>query len=82
MGIDADELSPAKRASMDGQVAGGTTFDGWLKSKDAATQDKVLGKTRAEWFRDGKLDLADFIKEDGQVLTLAALRKAHRDILG
>jgi SPP1 gp7 family putative phage head morphogenesis protein len=82
MGIDADELSPAKRASMDGQVAGGTPFDGWLKSKDAATQDKVLGKTRAEWFRDGKLDLADFIKEDGQVLTLEALRKAHRDILG
>lgn len=81
LGIDADELPEAKRASMDGQVAGGSKFSDWLRGKDGATQDKVLGKTRAELFRTGKLDLRDFISGDGTVLTLDELKKVHGDIL-
>ena len=81
MGIDRDELTPEKRASMDGQVAGDFTFGDWLRKKGEATQDKMLGPTRAQLFRDGKLDLAQFIKGDGSVLTLDELKAKYRDIV-
>lgn len=81
LGVNADELPAAKRASMDGQVEGGTRFADWLRSKDEATQQKVLGKTRAELFRSNKLDLEQFTKSDGTVLTLDQLKAAYGDIL-
>lgn len=74
LGIDRDDLTPAQRASMDGQIAGDTTFSKWLSDKGAATQDAILGPTRAKLFRAGKLNLADFIRADGTVLTLDQLR--------
>lgn len=81
LGVDKDELPAGKRASMDGQVAGDTTFSKWLNMKGAATQDKVLGKTRADLFRNGKLDLRQFIKNDGTVLTLEQLRDRYPSLL-
>ncbi len=80
-GVDKDELPAGKRASMDGQVAGDTTFSKWLNMKGAATQDKVLGKTRADLFRSGKLDLRQFIKSDGTVLTLDELKSKYPSLL-
>lgn len=82
MGFDSDDVTPAQRASMDGQVPGDITFDQWLKQKGDKTQDTVLGPTRAKLFRDGKLKLDDLIKDDGTVLTLEQLRRKHKDILG
>jgi len=82
LGLDADELPKGKRASMDGQVAADTTFADFLKRKGDAFQDQVLGKSRAQMWRDGKLDLADFIKTDGTVLTLEQLRQKYGDLLG
>lgn len=81
MGIDMDELDKTGRASMDGQVPGSTRFADWLNSKGTATQDKVLGKTRAELFRSGKLDLDQFIRADGTLLTLDDLKGRYPDIL-
>ncbi len=82
LGVDKDELSPGQRASMDGQVAGDTTFSKWLNDKGAATQDTILGPTRAKLYRDGKLNLQDFIKADGTVLTLEQLQARYPDIFG
>ena len=81
LGIDAEDVPAPSRASMDGQVAGGTTFSSWLKGKDEATQNKVLGKTRASLFRSGKLDLQDFPKNNDQLMTLDQLKQAHKSIL-
>lgn len=81
MGIDKDELTKTDRASMDGQVAASTRFEDWLKAKGAATQEKVLGKTRAELFQAGKLDLAKFVKSDGTLLTLEQLKAKYPGIL-
>ena len=81
MGIDRDELTPAQRASMDGQIAGDTTFAKWLDAKGEDMQDTILGPTRAQLFRDGKLDLRDFIKADGTVLTLDQLKSKYPGIL-
>lgn len=77
LGVDRDELTPGQRASMDGQIAGDTTFSKWLTDKGPATQDTILGPTRAQLWRDGKLDLADFIKADGTVLTLDQLKTRY-----
>lgn len=77
LGIDVDEPGSSKRASMDGPVDGDITFDRWLASKSAAIQDDMLGKTRADLFRRGKLKLADLVKDDGRELTLKELRARH-----
>lgn len=81
LGVDADELTKGTRASMDGQVASDTTFADFLKRKGDGLQDQILGKTRADLWRAGKLDLADFIKSDGSVLTLEQLRKTYPGLL-
>lgn len=77
MGFDSDEVTASERASMDGKVAGDITFEKWLKDKGEATQNDILGPTRAALFRDGKLSLQDFIKNDGTVLTIEQLRKLY-----
>ncbi|WP_341649951.1 minor capsid protein [Thauera humireducens] len=79
LGIDVDELPPATRASMDGQVPEGTTYQTWLKGKPAAYQDEVLGPSRAKLFRDGGLTLDRFVDRAGKEYTLDELRK--RDAL-
>ena len=81
LGVNADELPKGTRASMDGQVAADTTFADFLKRKGDAFQDQVLGKSRAQMWRDGKLDLADFIKSDGTILTLEQLKAKYSSIL-
>lgn len=81
LGVDAKELPKGTRASMDGQVAADTTFSDFLKRKGDGFQDQVLGKARAQMWRDGKLDLRDFIKSDGTVLTLDQLKAKYPDLL-
>ncbi|WP_313392045.1 minor capsid protein [Sphingobium yanoikuyae] len=79
MGLDMDDVPAGDRASMDGQVAGDTTFKDWMLKNGEATQNEILGPTRAAMFRDGKLTLAEMIAGDGKVLSLDQLRaKAAR----
>jgi SPP1 gp7 family putative phage head morphogenesis protein len=47
----------------------------WLTKQPASVQNEILGSTRAQWFRDGKMSLADAIDADGRVMTLAQLRE-------
>ena len=46
----------------------------WLRGQSSSQQDSILGATRADWWRTGKITLADAIDEDNRVLTLAQLR--------
>lgn len=74
LGLSADEFDFETRASIDGQVAASTTFDSWLRNRSQADQDKVLGKTRADLFRNNKLNLQDFIRANREIITLDELR--------
>lgn len=65
----------AKRASMDGQVPADTTFRQWLESQSMDRQNEVLGKTRAEAWRSGKLSFDRMIGPDLKPLTVAELRR-------
>jgi hypothetical protein len=62
------------RASMDGQVAQTETYQTWLKKKPDAFQDEVLGKEKAQMFRDG-MPLDRFVDASGKTLTLEQLKK-------
>lgn len=50
------------------------TYASWLKRQSDAVQNDILGPTRAQFFRDGKMSLADAIDQDNRVLTLPQLR--------
>lgn len=74
MGFDLDELPPGMRASKDGLVSADISFSDWLKGQDKATQVDILGKTRAELFRSGKMTIDRFTDDMGRVLTLDQLK--------
>ena len=74
LGFDVDELPPSTRASMDGQVPGKTTYFDFLKSKPAAFQDSVLGKTKGALLRRGELPVEKFFDRSGKAYTLDELR--------
>lgn len=44
-----------ERASVNGPVPGDMTYDDWLRLQPVAVQNRVLGKGRAQMWRDGKL---------------------------
>lgn len=74
MGFDIDELPPGMRSSKDGLVSADISFSGWLKGQDKETQIDILGKTRAELFRSGKMTIDRFADDMGRVLTLDQLK--------
>lgn len=51
------------------------SYGDWLTQQPTTTQNDILGVTRAGFFRDGKISLADAIDADNRVLTLAQLRE-------
>lgn len=74
LGLDIDEVAPTTRASDQGQIAAGTTFDEYLRRKGKAFQDEMLGEGRADLWRDKKITLRDLVNGDGRELTLNELR--------
>lgn len=75
LGFDINELPAGTRASMDGQIAADTSFEGWLNNRTKAQQDDYLGPGRANMWRDGGLSLRDLVDGNGRELTLEQLRK-------
>lgn len=61
------------RASDEGQISNKTTFDDFLKRKSTAYVDEMLGKGRAQLWREGKITLKDLVSGQGRPLTLAEL---------
>ena len=74
LGFDLKELEPGARASMNGQVAGTTTYGEWLKRQPAAVQDEVLGQGKAKLFRGGQVEIDQFVDDRGRPLTLKQLK--------
>lgn len=81
--LETKKYNATTRASMDGQVSATTTFDQYLKGKDEAFQNKMLlGKTRGDLWRAGKLDLPDFVRNYNEVIPLDQLRALHPEAFG
>lgn len=75
LGLDIEDLPPATRASMDGQVAGDLKFEDWLKKQTPERQGAVLGRGRAELWREGRISLRDMLNQEGRPLSLEQLRE-------
>ena len=75
LGIDIDELPPADRASMDGQVPAETTYGEWLMKQSAARQDEVVGAERGRLMRQGGMDFDQFYTNRGEWIDLDTLRE-------
>ncbi|WP_353614083.1 hypothetical protein [Mangrovibacter phragmitis] len=75
LGLDADEMDEGTRASMDGQVAGNTTYSEWLSRQSFERQVQVVGEQRARLIRDGAMRPDEFFTDKGEWLTLAQLRE-------
>lgn len=63
-----------QRASSEGPVEAGTTFDAFLKRQSPEFIERVLGKRRAELYAAGKITLRDLVSGTGRELTLDEIR--------
>jgi SPP1 gp7 family putative phage head morphogenesis protein len=79
LGIDADELPAATRASMSGQVPETLTYGEWLRGLPAAQQDEVLGKAKGQLFRAGGLTVDRFVDATGHAYTLDELKRREKE---
>lgn len=75
IGVDADipEFEASTRASMDGEVAANTSFRDWFDSRSVSQQNEILGRGRAELYREGKITLQELLDQRGRPLTLQQL---------
>lgn len=78
LGIKARDLSPATRASMNGQVPADQTYQDWLEEQPASVQDAALGPGRAKLFREGKITVDELVDENLRPLSLEELRREAR----
>jgi hypothetical protein len=77
LGVDIGEFTPTQRASMDGAVAGKTTYEDWLGTKSEELQDAILGPGKAALWRDGKITTKDLVNQNGRPMTLTELKAKH-----
>jgi len=63
-----------ERASVDGPVPADVTFPEWLETQDRSVQDEVLGRTKANAWRNGQITIEQMLGRDLEPLTIAELR--------
>jgi len=80
MGIDADEIPPGTRASMDGQIPATVSYEQWFASKDLefpGFAEAVLGKANAAlWKAGGQQGLLKLLDQTSKPLTIEKLGTA------
>jgi len=64
------------KAQLQGQVPASLTYPQWLRRQSVEVQNEALGKTRAQLFRAGTLDVGEFVADNQRTLTLAELERA------
>lgn len=79
LGINADDLPPGTRAAMDGEYPADISYNDWLRRQPEGVQNEVLGKTRADLFREGA-DVSAFTDRSGKLYNLDQLRDLEPDL--
>lgn len=74
LGMDADDIPTGTRSSLDGYVPAKTTYREWLEGQSKETQERVLGKKKAQLLRQGEIDVKDLINSSGRPLRLEELK--------
>jgi SPP1 gp7 family putative phage head morphogenesis protein len=69
-------LSDSRRASINGQVPGKTTYPEWLASQPNEVKLAVLGnQKRVNLFNSGKVKFSQFSNKDGKLISLKQLEE-------
>ena len=74
-----DAFSRKRIRELTGPIPAETTYQKWMEGQSKEFQEDVMGKTKAQLFRDGKLPLDRFVDVNGQELTLSELAKRDAD---
>lgn len=77
LGLDLPKLPPGERASSLGPISADTTFDEYLQRVSKTQQDEMLGKGRADLFREGKISLNQLLDGQGRELSLKELQQKY-----
>ncbi len=75
LGMNIDEMTPAQRASMDGQVPADQDYNTWLSKQSAARQERVLGPERYKLVQSGKVTMDQLYSPNGTFLTIDQLKE-------
>lgn len=78
-GKPIQDIRKAWAAENVGRVPAATTYQDFLKRQPAGFQDEVLGKTKAKLFREGGLNVDQFVDRAGNELTLSQLAERKPD---
>lgn len=79
-GVSVQEIRSQWAQENIGRIPATTTYNEWLKRQPAEFQAEVLGKTKSELFRRGKISLDQFTDRSGNELTLAQLKKTRPEV--
>lgn len=74
-----DAFKRKRLRELVGPVPATETYQSWLTKQSTAFQDDVLGKARAQLFREGGLTLDKFVDVSGGQLTLADLAVKYKN---
>lgn len=72
-----DKFATKRKREIIGQIPAKTNYEKWLREQSDEFQNEVLGIKRAKLFRDGDLELKDFVRPDGMQISLADLYKEY-----
>lgn len=72
-----DKFATKRKREIIGQIPAKTNYEKWLREQSDEFQNEVLGIKRAKLFRDGDLELKDFVRPDGKQISLADLYKEY-----
>jgi hypothetical protein len=64
------KMSQDMKASLDGPIPAKTRYEDWLKTQPDVVVNKVLGKKKAQMWRDGKLSFRELIDESARPLNV------------
>lgn len=74
-----DKFATKRKREIIGQIPAKTNYEKWLREQSDEFQNEVLGIKRAKLFRDGDLELKDFVRPDGKQISLADLYKEYEE---
>lgn len=81
LGINLKDAPKGTRAALDGKVPDDVTYPVWFRRQKASLQREVLGKSRFELFKSGKMgtDITRFSDRTGRLYTLPELADREQD---
>ena len=73
--FDLRETATGTQSSESGQVPAQWTYEDWLRSRSEEDQRDILGPTKYDLWKRGKLSFSDLVDQRGNPLTVAELTK-------